>query len=77
MSGPTVSVALRHRFDAIRRAELERLDKKLRGLSEEDRQSIEVITADVIRAIACVPERALHDNASEPSVNAVVRLFDL
>jgi glutamyl-tRNA reductase len=77
MSGPTVSVALRHRFEAIRRAELERLDKKLRGLSEDDRRSIEVITADVIRAIACVPERALHEGAPEPALQAVVTLFAL
>jgi glutamyl-tRNA reductase len=77
MSGPTISVALRHRFEAIRRAELERLDKKLRGLSEDDRRSIEVITADVIRAIACVPERALHEGTPEPALQAVVALFDL
>ena len=77
MSGPTISVALRHRFEAIRRAELERLDKKLRGLSDEDRRSIEVITADVIRAIACVPERALHQGPPEPALDAVVKLFAL
>jgi glutamyl-tRNA reductase len=77
MSGPTVSVALRHRFDAIRRAEIERLDKKLRGLSDDDRRSIEIITADVIRAIACVPERALHEGTTEPALDAVVKLFAL
>jgi glutamyl-tRNA reductase len=77
MSGPAVSVALRDRFDTIRRAEIGRLDKKLRGLSEDDRRSIEVITADVIRAIACVPERALHEERSEPAAQAMVRLFDL
>jgi glutamyl-tRNA reductase len=72
-----VSVALRHRFESIRRAELERLDKKLRGLSEDDRRSIDVITADVIRAIACVPERALHENAPTPAVEALATLFEL
>lgn len=77
MSGPTVSAALRHRFDAIRRAEVERLGKKLRGLSEGDRHSVEAITADIIHAIARVPERALHENAPTPAVEAVVRLFDL
>lgn len=77
MSGPTVSVALRYRFDAIRRAEVERLDKKLRGLSDDDRRSVEAITADIIHAIACVPERALHEGAPEPALDAVVRLFAL
>jgi glutamyl-tRNA reductase len=77
MSGPTVSAALRHRFEAIRRAELERLDKKLRGLSAEDRRSVEVITADVIRAIACGPERALHEGTPKPALEAVVKLFAL
>ncbi|MBZ5556266.1 MAG: hypothetical protein LAO77_03220 [Acidobacteriia bacterium] len=77
MSGPTVSVALRHRFDAIRRAELERLDKKLRGLSEDDRRSVEAITADIIHAIARVPERALGEDTPKPALDAVVRLFEL
>jgi glutamyl-tRNA reductase len=77
MSGPSVSVALRDRFDAIRRAEIERLDKKLRGLTEDDRRSVEAITADVIHAIARVPEHALHANAPAPALEAVVALFDL
>lgn len=77
MGGPAVSVALRDRFDAIRRSEVERLEKKLRGLSDADRRSVEAITADIIHAIARVPERALHNNAPEPQLEAVVRLFEL
>ena len=77
MSGSTVSRALHLRFDRIRRAELERLDKKLRGLSEADRESIEAITADIVRAIACVPEQALVVDAPHVTLDAVVRLFDL
>lgn len=77
MSGPTVSRALRTRFDRIRRAELERLDKKLRGLTDADRRSVEAITADIIQAIARVPERALAADTPPVALDAVVRLFDL
>jgi len=72
-----VSRALRHRFDAIRRAEVERLDKKLRGLTDADRQSAEAIIADIVHAIASVPEQALSDNAPAPALQALVHLFDL
>ena len=78
MSGPTVSKALQARFDAIRRSELERLKKKLGGLNEEDRRSVEAITADIIQAIARVPAHALSDGVqSSPTLEAVVRLFAL
>jgi len=77
MSGPTVSKALQARFDAIRRSELERLKKKLGGLNEEDRRSVEAITADIIQAIASVPVHALSDNAQAPTLEAVIRLFAL
>jgi len=77
MSGPTVSRALRTRFDRIRRAELERLDKKLRGLTDADRRSVEALTADIIQAIARVPEQALAAEAPRASLDAVVRLFEL
>jgi glutamyl-tRNA reductase len=69
--------ALRDRFEAIRQTELERLNKKLRGFSDEDRQSLESITADIIRAIATIPEQALAAGAAQPSVDALVRLFAL
>ena len=77
MSGPTVSKALQARFDAIRRSELERLKKKLGGLNDEDRRSVEAITADIIQAIARVPVHALSDDAQPPTLEAVVRLFAL
>ncbi len=77
MSGPTVSQALQARFDAIRRAELERLKKKLGNLTDDDRRSVEAITADIINAIARVPARALSDRAPAPQLDAVVRLFAL
>lgn len=77
MSGGTVSRALQDRFEAIRQAEVERLDKKLRGLSDDHRRLVEAITADVVHAIAGVPAAALTDEVSEPALEAVVRLFAL
>lgn len=77
MSGPTASQALHDRFDAIRRAELSRLKKKLAGLSEADRRFVDQITADVVFALTRGPEKALADDASPLSAEALVRLFAL
>jgi glutamyl-tRNA reductase len=77
MSGTTVSRALRNRFDAIARAEILRLEKKLRGLSEDERRSVEALTVGIIEAIACVPERALAADTPQPSLAAIVELFGL
>jgi glutamyl-tRNA reductase len=77
MSGPIVSRALRERFETIRRAEFERLTKKLRGLTDDERRSVDAITADIIHAIASLPERALAGDASRPAAEALVRLFSL
>ena len=77
MSGSTVSRALRKRFDTIRRTEIARLDKKLRGLTDDERRSVEAITADVIEAIACVPERSLSADSPQPALAALVHLFAL
>lgn len=77
MSGGMVSQALRERFESIRQSELERLEKKLRGLSDDDRRTVEAITAEVVRAIAGVPAQALAAEDSRPALQAVVRLFAL
>ena len=77
MSGQALSKALRHRFETIRRAELERLDKKLRGLSAEDRLHVDTITASVIHAIACVPDRALDGEVGQHHLDRVAELFAL
>lgn len=77
MSGATASQALHDRFETIRRAELDRLKKKLGGLTEEDRQFVHQITADVVRALARGPEQALAGNAPSATIEAVVRLFAL
>lgn len=77
MSGQALSKALRHRFEAIRRAELERLDKKLRGLTPEDRDHVDAITAAVIQAIAGVPDRALERPVEQDHLDLVAELFAL
>ena len=77
MSGTTVSQALRDRFESIRQTEIGRLNKKLRGLSDVDRLSLEAITTEIVLAIASVPERALTDDAPQPALEALIRLFAL
>ena len=77
MSGSNVNQALRNRFESIRRAEIERLNKKLRGLTDDDRRSVEAITAAVVHAIVCVPEHALTSDAPTSALEAMVRLFAL
>ncbi len=77
MSGLAVGQALRERFESIRRGELERLNKKLRGLTDDQRESVEVITADITNAIARVAEHSLSVHGSQPAVDALVRLFRL
>ena len=77
MSGGVVSQALRDRFESVRQSEVERLDKKLRGLSDDDRRVVEAITEEVVQAIAGVPARVLAQEVPEPALEAVVRLFGL
>lgn len=77
MSGPMVSQALQERFDAIRRSELDRLKRKLGNLTDDDRRSVEAITADIISAIALVPARALSGNSEATEIDALVHLFGL
>lgn len=77
MSGATASRALHERFETIRRAELERLKKKLGGLTEEDRRSVDQITADIVHALARGPRQALDGDAPSATIEAVVRLFAL
>ena len=77
MSGPAVGRALRARFETIRQAELERLSKKLRGLTDDDRRSVEAITAEVIHAIARVPEHTIDPDTPPQALEALIHLFGL
>ena len=77
MSGLRASQALHDRFDAIRRAELARLKKKLAGLSEADRLSVDQITADIVGALTRGPEQALAEDSPLIAIEVLVRLFAL
>ena len=78
MSGEGAIRALRDRFESIRRREVERLTrKKLRNLTDAERQVVDSVTADIVRAIARIPDRALSEEAGKPAVDALVQLFNL
>jgi glutamyl-tRNA reductase len=77
---PTV-VALRERFEAIRRAELERLDFKLSSLPPEARARVDEITHLIIEKLLLTPTEQLKalDNSEAVSAytEALTRLFAL
>ena len=77
---PTV-VALRQRFDAIRRAELQRLDNKLVGLSPEARARVDEVTRLIVEKLLLDPTeqlKALPDEETQVAyTEAVNRLFRL
>jgi glutamyl-tRNA reductase len=77
---PTV-VALRERFDAIRRAELQRLDPKLAGLPPEARALFEQMTRLLVEKLLLEPTeqlKALPDEETQAMyTEAVNRLFRL
>jgi glutamyl-tRNA reductase len=77
MSGTAVSQALRSRFESIRQREVERLEKKLRGLTDAERRSAEAIISDIVHAIVRVPEQALTDDTPARTLQALVHLFSL
>ena len=77
---PTV-VALRQRFDAIRRAELQRLDGKLAGLPPEARARVDEITRLIMEKLLLEPTeqlKALPDEETQAAyTEAINRLFAL
>jgi glutamyl-tRNA reductase len=77
---PTV-VALRQRFEAIRRAELQRLESKLAGLPPEARARVDEITRLIMEKLLLEPTeqlKALPDEETRASyTEAVNRLFGL
>lgn len=77
---PTV-VALRQRFESIRRAELERLDFKLSALPADARARVEEVTRLLIEKLLLGPTEQLKslDDADTLSMyaEALTRLFDL
>ncbi len=77
---PTV-VALRQRFDAIRRAELQRLEPKLAGLPPEARSRIDEITRLIVEKLLLTPTEQLKSVSDEAMIvayaDALNRLFRL
>ncbi|MBI4265762.1 MAG: glutamyl-tRNA reductase [Acidobacteria bacterium] len=77
---PTV-VSLRQRFDAIRRAELERLDTKLSGLPPDARARVDEVTRLIVEKLLLEPTeqlKALPDEETQVAyTEAVNRLFRL
>src|SRR4030095_13927846 len=77
---PTV-VALRERFDAIRRSELQRLDGKLAALPPDARALFDQVTRLIIEKLLLEPTeqlKALPDEETQAAyTEAVNRLFRL
>lgn len=77
---PTV-VALRQRFEAIRQAELERLEPKLSGLPPEARARLDEITHLIVEKLLLTPTEQLKAVSDEAMVvaysDALNRLFRL
>jgi glutamyl-tRNA reductase len=77
---PTV-VALRQRFETIRRTELERLDFKLSTLPPEARARVDEITHLIVEKLLLTPTEKLKAVGDTETVGAyseaLVRLFDL
>lgn len=77
---PTV-VALRQRFEAIRRAELERLEPKLSGLPPEARARVDEVTRLIVEKLLLTPTEQLKAVSDEAMIvayaDALNRLFSL
>jgi len=77
---PTV-IALRQRFEAIRQAELARLEPKLAGLPPEARARIDEITHLIVEKLLLTPTEQLKSASDEQTVvtyaDALNRLFSL
>ena len=74
-------VALRERFEAIRRAELERLDFKLSALPPEARARVDEITHLIVEKLLLTPTEQLKALGNSETVGAyteaLTRLFAL
>jgi len=77
---PTV-VALRARFEAIRRAELVRLDSKLAGLPPDARARVDEVTRLIVEKLLLTPIEQLKAVSDEAMIvayaDALNRLFSL
>jgi glutamyl-tRNA reductase len=74
-------IALRDRFDAIRRSELKRLDTRLAGLDADERARVDEVTRLIVEKLLVEPTehlKALPDEETQVAyTDAVRRLFGL
>jgi hypothetical protein len=75
MSGEAAARVLHDQFEAIRRAEMARLHRKLSALSAQEQHTVDAITAQVVQAIVRHPAAALTQNGSSPALAQAA--FDL
>ena len=77
---PTV-IALRRRFEAVRQAELKRLEPKLNGLSQEARSRVEEVTRLLVEKLLLTPTERLKTADDEVTAaqysEAITQLFRL
>jgi glutamyl-tRNA reductase len=77
---PTI-VSLREKVESIMRAEMEKSGSWLKGLGEEDRKNIEILTTQIINKILHDPVTGLKEesqsNGAMPYVAAIRKLFRL
>jgi len=76
-----VMTGLQERFEAIRRAELARTERRLAGLSPTDRETVEQMTRAMVKKMLHEPWRYLRANSGDPeaaaALQALVDVFDL
>ena len=70
-----IAQALHERFDAVCRAELQRLRRKTAALSPEARAEIDAITVEVTHSIASRFEAAIDGQPGADLAAVVARLF--
>lgn len=76
MGDSVVVRALEAQFESIRRTELARLRKKTNRLTPADRELLEAVTADIVRALLAQPAAVLDEGRPE-LMRALVDLFKI
>jgi glutamyl-tRNA reductase len=72
-----VVTALRRRAEAIRAAELARVEPRLRGLSDAERRAVESLTAQIVAKLLHEPTVRAKESPGEPYAEALEHLFAL
>lgn len=75
---PTVN-ALKQKAEGIRKAQLDMTFKKLRGLTEEQRSSLEAMTRELVEELIGEPIECIHNggNDDEDYTRLVQQIFNL